>query len=285
MNKIHIILMAIVSAKTSLLMPAQAQADDKAVLIPYNTTSSPAPQKAPPLEINPDEILTSHEITKPDQKITIQELVPQPLASLPQPVSTPPTNEQKAELRQRQINIGKRRLSMLSCTVHNGSHTHIRWTSQGRIPVERFEAWSNVNFHHLAGTGNFKKGDTNHHIMFGIGDENHQQSEIRATRFNRVYVPPQIPNLPENPINHPTFIITKGNPLPEDLAAIEGLHELYQIHHELFTEKWIAKKAETERLAQERAANPPDPTPDLIIRHWTPLNPSGPEAESEGGSQ
>ncbi len=251
-------------------------ADDTATLIPEQATSSSPTPAAPTLEITPDEIISSRTVVRPDQTITIQEVVPQDIPLPPAaPTPAPVTPEQQAARAARIANRTEHRMTMLSCTVHsdeaNGTtRTHIRWTSQGKTPTEFYEAWSNVNFHHLTHLHAFNKANITHNVMFGIGDQSSTQAATRAAQAGKTYSPPTIPELPADSTTQPTYAITQGNPAEADLAALDGLHELYPQHHAAFIAKSATLKAENARRAAELAANPPDPTPNLIIRYWTP---------------
>ncbi len=258
------------------LFPA-TYADETATLIPEQAApSAPAVPAAPKLEITPDEIISSRTVVRPDQTITIQEVVPQDIP-LPHaaPTPEPVTPEQQAARAARIAHRTEHRMTMLSCTVHhdeaNGTtRTHIRWTSQGKTPTEFYEAWSNVNFHHLTHLHAFNKANITHNVMFGIGDQSNSQAATRAAQAGKTYTPPSIPELPTDSTTQPTYAITQGNPDETDLAALDGLHELYQQHHAAFIAKSASLKEENARRAAALAANPPDPTPNLIIRYWTP---------------
>lgn len=252
-------------------------ADETATLIPEQAApSAPAVHAAPKLEITPDEIISSRTVVRPDQTITIQEVVPQDIPLSPTaPTPAPVTPEQQAARAARIANRTEHRMTMLSCTVHSDeakgtTRTHIRWTSQGKTPAEFYEAWSNVNFHHLTHLHAFHKANITHNVMFGIGDQSSSQAATRAAQAGKAYTPPSIPELPADSTTSPTYTITQGNPAESDLAALDGLHELYQQHHAAFIAKYAALKQENARRAAELAANPPDPTPNLIIRYWTP---------------
>jgi hypothetical protein len=163
---------------------------------------------------------------------------------------------------------GEHRNLMLSCTVYDGEKTMIRWCSQGRQPVEFFTAWSNVNFHYFDSLGRFKKNDTTYTLMFGIGDTDTAKMASLYARRNAIYTPPAIPALPENDTVEPNFVVTQGNPTPADLEPLVGLHELFKEHHAAMIAEYQRLKVLREQEAADRAANPPDPKPDIIIQHW-----------------
>jgi hypothetical protein len=261
---------------SAAFLNAQEEAAEPATLLSApvtNTTPAAEPTK---LEVTPDEILATRTIVRPDQKITIQRIVPQNIDPLPAPPQLKElSSAEKAERTAKRAQHLPHRIHMLSCTVHHldesgVTRTHLRWSSQGKDPVETFEAWSNVNFAHLSQTSRFQRDNTIHNCMFGIAEEHTRKAAARALLLGKSYAPPTIPTLPNDSTNQPSYIVTAGNPTEEDLAAIDGLHELYQKHHAEFIAAVQRLNQENEKLAAELAANPPDPTPDLLIRYWTP---------------
>jgi hypothetical protein len=125
-----------------------------------------------------------------------------------------------------------------------------------------------VNFHYFNSLGRFKKNDTTYSLMFGIGDTDTAKMASLYARRNAVYTPPVIPTLPVDATVEPSYVVTQGNPSPADLEPILGLHEVFQQHHaDLIAEHQRLKVLRAQEAAT-RAANPPDPKPDIIIQHW-----------------
>jgi hypothetical protein len=259
----------------SLLLSAWLHAEQAATLIEpivkpqiASPTAAPAQER---LEIQPEDIISTKVVIRDGQKFTLQKVEPQEITPLPVP--PPPktlTPKQQAARAAQRASMGKFRTLMVSCTVHDDNKTLLRWQSQDKDPVEHFSAWSNVNFHHLTSLTRFKKNDTTYNVMFGIGDVDTAQMNRLHARRNTTYTPPTIPTLPADSKTSPSYLVTEGNPTVEDLAPIDGLHELYQAHHNDLVTEHQRIKAENAQRAAELAANPPDPTPDLIIRYWTP---------------
>jgi hypothetical protein len=270
----------------SLLAHGQNTDDDTAFLLPVPQETAPAAPEAPTLEVTNAEILQTRTVLRPDQIITIQELTPQEITPLPEP---PPPQAASAENPNRPVPSISHRMSMLSCTVHrddatSATRTHLKWTSQGKTPVEFYEAWSNIDFRDLSQVTTFEKKKVRHNVMFGINIESSAKSAELARRFGRTYTPPSIPALPANAASKPTFILTLGAPNADDLAVVEGLHELYKKHYKNFIaeNKRIAKV--NAREAAKLKANPPDPTPDVLIRYWIPETPISPTIATEPDS-
>jgi hypothetical protein len=258
-----------------LLFTAWLHAEEAATLIepivkPQITTPSPTPAQER-LEVPPEDIISTKVVVRDGQKFTIQKVEPQEITPLPvQPTPHPLTPEQEASRAAHRASMGKFRTLMVSCTVHDGDKTLLRWSSQDKDPIEHFTAWSNVNFHHLSSLTRFKKNDTTYNVMFGMGNVNTVQMTRLHARRNTTYTPPTIPELPADSKTSPSYIVNEGNPTIKDLAPIDGLHEIYREHHTDLIAEHHRIKAENAQRAAELAANPPDPTPDLIIRYWTP---------------
>lgn len=260
--------------------------DDTAALVPVPLATAIENTEPPALHITEADILKTRTLVRPEQKITIQELVPQEITPLPE---SPARLASPQKQENRQTRMIPHRMSMLSCNVYHDdaeaiTRTLLKWTSQGKTSVEFYEAWSNIDFRHLTQVTTFEKEGIRHNVMFGIGFESSAKATEIARRFGRTYAPPTIPELPKKSTTTPTFVVTKGTPGADDLATIEGLHELYQKHHADFIaeSKRIARK--NAREAAKRKANPPDPTPDVLIRFWTPEKPISPAIATESAS-
>jgi hypothetical protein len=223
------------------------------------------------LEVPPEDIIFTKVVIRDGQKFTIQKVEPQEITPLPEP--PPPqelTAKQESLRAAHRVSMGKFCTLMVSCTVYDDNKTLIRWWSQEKQPVEHFAAWSNVNFHHLTSLHRFKKNDTTYNVMFGIGDVNTAQMIRLHERRKTIYSAPIIPSLAQDSHVAPTYLVTEGNPTLEDLAPIDGLHEIFREHHTALIAEHQRINVENAQRAAELAANPPDPTPDLIIRYWTP---------------
>ena len=234
------------------------------------TEPAPEPQR---LVIPPEDIISTEIIDANGQKITIQEVQPQELEPLPEPppprILTPEEQATREAARAARLAArGEHRNLMLSCTVYDGEKTMIRWNSQGKQPIESYTAWSNVNFHYFNAINRFKKNATTYSFFFGVGDIDTAKMTALHARRGKTYTPPTIPALPADATTEPNFIVTEGNPSPADLEPIHGLHEVFQQHHADLIAEYQRLKVLREKEAAARAANPPDPKPDIIIQHW-----------------
>jgi hypothetical protein len=271
--KTKLLLISLLATALHAQEPSSSPAEllDPIVKAPIVQTE-PAPEP-PRLVIPPEDIISTEIIDANGQKFTIQEVEPQDIAPLPPPppprILTPEEQATRDAARAARLAArGKHRNLMISCTVYDGEKTMIRWNSHGREPVEYFTAWSNVNFHYFNSLSRFKKNDTTYTLMFGIGDTDTAKMTSLYARRNAVYTPPVIPALPADATVEPSYVVTQGNPSPADLEPILGLHEVFQQHHAALIAEHQRLKVLRAQEAAARAANPPDPKPDIIIRHW-----------------
>ena len=265
-------------------LAAQEIANDRATLLApiiREPIVQPEPKPILLLDVPTDSILESKDTIIDGQKITIQEIEPIALPPIPPPPTPRPLTVEQIAARAAMIaRAPKHRGLMLSCTVYDGKHTRIYGMTRNKDTAHRWEAWSNVNFRHFNNIQRFQKNDIIYSLLFGIGDEDTARTAARYSRAGKTYTPPAIPELPTDATAEPRFIVTKGNPTPEDLAPIIGLHELYEEHHKDLISEYQRIKALQELAAAERLANPPDPKPDIIIQHWT-VTPDAPPAPTK----
>jgi hypothetical protein len=241
----------------------------------------PEPKPVLRLDVPTESILESKDTIIDGQKITFQEIEPIALPPLPPPPAPRPLTAEQIAARDAMIGRApQHRTLMLSCTVYDGKHTFIRGITRTKDTAHHWEAWSNVNFRHFNMLQRFQKNEVIYTLLFGIGDEDTAKSAARHARLGKPYTLPAIPELPADSTTDPRFIVTKGNPTAEDLAPIIGLHELYHDNHQDLISEYQRIKANQEREAAERLANPPDSKPDIIIQHWT-VTPDAPPAPTK----
>jgi hypothetical protein len=271
--KTKLLLISLLSTALHAQEPSSSPAEllDPIVKAPIVQTE-PAPEP-PRLVIPPEDIISTEIIDANGQKFTIQEVEPQDIAPLPPPppprILTPEEQATREAARASRLAArGAHRNLMLSCTVYDGQKTIIRWNSQGKQPIEYYTAWSNVNFHYFNAINRFKKNDTTYSFFFGVGDIDTAKMTSLHARRGKTYTPPTIPALPTDATAEPNFIVTEGNPSPADLEPIQGLHEVFQQHHADLIAEYQRLKVLRAQEAAARAANPPDPKPDIIIQHW-----------------
>jgi hypothetical protein len=99
------------------------------------------------------------------------------------------------------------------------------------------------------------------------------------TARGRIY---QLPKIPTFLAGKATFqIIGETQPAPEDLAAIQSLHDLYNNEHQRLLTAYQGR--EQARLQHEAhlKANPPQPK-DITLNYWRTEQPA---AKTKGGAR
>ena len=233
-------------------------------------TPPPPPRPQPPrLLIPASNTLSSKTYQAGDHTVTIQEVLPVELP--PRPVPPPPlTAAQRQSFLATRALQPKLQFVCLSSTVYDHWATHITWRDNEGKHV--FEAWSNVDFEFLRGVTNIRQGDTTRiYFHLGIGSVDTEKMATRYARFNKPYQKPSIPELPTSPETEPTFIVTKGDPSPEDLEKIQILHDLYKTEHARLKTAAEYTRTQNALRAAELAANPPK-APDIIVKRWSLSN-------------
>lgn len=295
-KKLQIIVTILFSGYFTSVTHAQGTPTAEAQLIqPPPVTPEVTAAPAVQLQIDAADIVSRRVVVRPEQTFTIEELKSKKLDPLPKPEPKQQSQLSEEEKKARAAQTMTTRFTMFSCTVFRDdekslTRSHIKWTSQGKTPVEFYEAWSNVDFRHFAHIQSFNKAQTQHGVMFAMNYQSSAKMAQQARNMQREYVAPTIPELPRSAAAKPSFTVVSGNPAPEDLAAVEGLHELYKKHRKSFIAEYQRISLENARRAAALKANPPDPSPDITIRYWIPESPISPEISEQspaakGGDQ
>lgn len=145
-------------------------------------------------------------------------------------------------------------LTFVSALVVADGASFIRWFHEG----EEFQAWSNVDFHHLIGLTAIEKDGRRHSMILAVSD-------LRP-HAQRSLLWPGVP--PEFGVDYPAFLLVKGDPgHAEGLEPMIGLHDHYEenlqeilVAHERRVRVFADREA-----AREDAASRPQET---VIRFW-----------------
>ena len=242
-------------------------------------TATPPP---PSLQVPEENTLTSETYDRGDHTVTIQEVIPVALPPRPAPPA-PATDAQRLAARQFLAAQPKRESSCVSATVYDRQATLIEWRSKDN--TRSFQAWSNIDFNYLRGITQIQQGDIRRfYFYFGIGTVNTTWMASRFARFNRPYQKPVIPELPASPETNPAFVITKGEPVAEDLESIQALHDIYKAEHLRLKAALEYQQRTNKEQAAELLAHPPK-APDLTLKHWTASNQITLPVAAKGGAQ
>lgn len=177
---------------------------------------------------------------------------PTPPATLPQ---NPSTEENPPEI---QETILESHLAIISATVYDNSRTLLTFNTEGGAVT----VWSNVNFNHFSGIGNFEATGADgkmrsYSLIMSIGNE----TTDTLSKAESVIIP-KLPN------RGPAFVIqSEVQPDAATLTLIEDLHALYRTEGTKMAKAAAAReKAENEKRAY-LIANPPKPK-DVTVHFW-----------------
>jgi len=180
---------------------------------------------------------------------------------LPDPPSpTPPNIDDSKILGGLQpLKVNQRDMGMvsLSATVYDHKRTLLRCNIYGGTERKEITAWSNLDFNHFCGFGNFEATGANKEVrsyalMMGIGNETTNTEG------------PEIPVIPDGA---PAFVIQTENPDPETVTLIEDLHALYRAEGKRMKEDAAAREKAYEEKKAYLLAHPPKPK-DVTVNFW-----------------
>lgn len=192
------------------------------------------------------------------RNLIIQRVSPPVLPPVPPVVLRPPlTPAQLAARHAARPTPVETRLLSITVTRYTENLSYIEWWPQGG--GEPYGAWSNADYEALR----------------MVPDMEVTPGEIRWLIFpyiinNRILHPGTGPlALPQLPADGPGFLLVKGNPADSDnINPVAALHKIYKEEGAELKRVWAER--ERLRLAEEawRAANPPPPRGDAVIRFW-----------------
>jgi hypothetical protein len=279
-----ILLIATACHLASLALAAEAPATPArahlASPLADGTPPAPEPEK-PKFIVRSKNVLSRETHFEGGRKITVQEITP---IDLPQPPEALTPQELSPAIRelmaQRRAAHAKKIHLPLSAIIYRSAtsapRTLVTYSPPPEITAtEKSEQtvtqapsitfWSSADFTLLTGFADFIGSDgQTRSLMLAWSTYDLEPIRARAQKFRKPGLIPTIPPLPEGPA---TFLITRGSPRPQDLAAIQSLHDLY--NNELPRLQAAYQGRERLRLAQEaeQKAHPPQPQ-DLILNHW-----------------
>ena len=245
--------------------------------IPDGTPPPPAPPK-PKLAISNKDVLqtTTHE--QGGRTITIRKIKPIALPPPPAPVvpqaSAELDGEFRAKLAEYRAAHPRSELLFLGATVFRSKdsppRTLVRFWPMGK--GEEITFWSSADFALIAGGIQSyvdTAGDTHSLFMAWGNVDIDRMTDLLASR-GREYDAPDMPEFAEGKA---TFKVTGGQPAPEDLVAIQSLHDLYNTEYtRLLTAYQGRERARIEREAYLKA-HPPQPK-DITLNYWRTEKPA-----------
>ncbi len=203
-------------------------------------------------------------------RLTVHNVADPGLPDPPRP-APPIVDDSKTLVGLEPSNVNRRDMGMvsLSATVYDHKRTVLRCNIFGGAERKEITAWSNLDFNHFCGFGNFEAKGTNgvvrsYSLMMGIGNENTEtRGELLASKGFE-YEGPEIPVIPDGA---PAFVIQTENPDPESVTLIEDLHALYRAEGTRMAEAAAARQKANEERRAYLLANPPKPK-NVTVNFW-----------------
>lgn len=209
------------------------------------------------------EVQSSRTVRDGGRNITIQRVSPPVLPATPVSELSPLSPEQLAARRAaraaRPPQLPKR-LLWLNVTVYGEGLSYVEWWPQNGRGGSSFGAWSRADFRYLSMAADFDiVSDNARYSIFPFVPQNYVHRPGIPTGTQSVSVP----------VDGPGFVLVKGD--PDDKQSVNPIAALHQIYKEKGAELKLAWE-EGERIRREaqawRAANPPPPPGDTVIRFW-----------------
>jgi hypothetical protein len=188
----------------------------------------------------------------------------------PAPVSTAPVaapvSPEIEEINRRRANK-KSEMLFLSATVYDRRVTEVRWSSQGRD----YRAFSNIDFHYLAGAGEIETADTVYMLVMGLGDGTSEEvaafNQNAAARGWPLKTLPAPESFSQTRSEYRLIGETISTAAPEALAAMDALHAFFDTNRATLLANYA--KREADRIAREQWLKDHPPVPkDTVINFW-----------------
>lgn len=172
----------------------------------------------------------------------------------PKPEPMPAPQEMTLEEFEAYRKAHPRRSLSLAATIFDHDATLLRWRDEGEL----FLAWSNVDFHHLAGLSNYRVRETTYSLFM--------LPEATKREWEDPDVWPGHP--PAFEIEEPHLVLIEGDGTnAEALKPILELLEIYAKRGDRLREAYEGRVRAAEERKAELKRNPPQPK-DFVIYHW-----------------
>lgn len=220
--------------------------------------SATEPAAPPPLEVLPQDILTTRTTHDGLRSVTVQQLDPAAMEDHrlalapvvpPQANGEPPAEEGQEETADQRPVV----TLTLGASVHvpDPEHpeqavTRLQFWSAGRDVV----LWIPANFLWLSGHGDFGTETVRYSVLMAVSEGSGAPSA------------PAFSSLPTG-----GFTVAEGEPTAEEAAAVRALLDFYQQDTQGLRARYEIRRAQAAAAAVERAANPPEKK-NIILRYW-----------------
>jgi hypothetical protein len=245
-----------------------------ALLVPFGPATTWAQQS------EPARVLDSQEVDLGERSIIYERIeTPELKPTPPEPVQRALSGEMPdAGLPPQQWVERKQVTLFLSCAVHAGAVTEVRWHRAGGEIV----FWSMIDFHHLRTVSDFHAGDTDYFLMLGIGDAPEGEAGVPAGDPLRTRA--ESPASLLAPFAGPSGYRLASFAPPDAVNAIGDLHRYFDANCGALIRAF--EESETARVAREEwlEANPPQPK-DTVIRYFPIRSAYAPGNLGSGGAR
>lgn len=263
----------------AVCLASQAQDDTRAHIphkLPDGTPPPPAPPK-PAWVIPSVDVLSENSHDEGGRTITVREVRPIALPEPPQPAAPlVMTDEFKERITEYKEKHPRHQIITLGATVYRLENEVIRtfvqvWNNSGEGPVS---FWSSGDFSLLSGIGTFtdNRGESRALFMMWSVHDTTRLSRMME-RVGKEYVPPEIPELPNEKA---AYLVQKGNPDDDLRVALDSLHEILNHDNAELRRAYEGRQRATKEREEFLKANPPQPQ-DIILNFWRIEKPAGQE--------
>lgn len=235
--------------------------------------SATEPAAPPPLEVLPEDILSTRTTHDGLRSVTLQQLDPAAMEDQRialEPVVPPQADPEPAEEGQEEP-ADQRPVVIVSL----GASVHIPDPAHPEQAVTRLQFWNAgrdvslwvpANFLWISGHGDIGTETIRYSVLMAVSEGSGD---------------PAVPEFSSLPTGG--FVAAEGEPTAEEAAAVRALLDFYQQDTQGLRLQYEARRAQGAAAAAERAANPPEKK-NVILRYWR-TDAAGIQAAREGGAQ
>jgi hypothetical protein len=202
------------------------------------------------------EVQSSRTVPDGSRNIIIQRVSP-PVLPTPLPTLTP---EQRAARRAAQPSPLQKRLLWLNVTAYGDGLFYIEWWPQNGRGGGSFCAWSRADFRYLSMAADFDiVSDDARYSVFPFKVQTYAPGRGAPPPTQQVSVPD----------DGSGFVLVKGDSSDkESINPVTALHQIYKEQREELKLAWEERERTRREAEAWRAANPPPPPGDAVIRFW-----------------
>jgi hypothetical protein len=256
----------------SLLVAQNKPSSPEEIMIPDPVPDgSPQPDPPPPpsLQVAPENVLARKIVQTNERRITFERLAPLALPTVPGP---PPPMDLPGGTR-REIKQDKPTYTlMLGAGVHlppghpEKAITRLQLWPSGKEPVILY---CNANFLWLTGFATFETTSARYNLLMAISPGADIPGDLKFPDESAA-----------------SLVVSEGSPTAADLAPAGALLKLYNDPEQLarLRAAYEGRLAEGKRIADERAADPPE-RKAVVLRYWRLDSGISASSQKKGGAR